>query len=243
VNGPLITKLPLWERHEQRVLGVLRTALSRMRNTSHRGDERALNRQLHGLLRQVNKENTDSDSDLWVEQMPILEARNPPTPHTRGLPSENKIPDLQWRYEDHQEKNPLLSERVFVIECKRLDNSPSRGSKLSRLYVDKGVLRFAHTDWRYGKDVASGAMVGYVESHTLQNIVAAVNRKLIHHQMPPLTLPQPARSPLTEMKHTFDRSFAISPFRLIHLWIDIRPTRWQVCMNFLPIRPQGQPGA
>ena len=224
MSGPLISDLPLWERHEQRVLAVLRSALRRLCAQGIQGDEDKLNRELYFLLREVNKENEASGNDLWLDEMPIREARNPPTPDTEDSASEKKIPDLQWRYEDHQEPDARRSERTFVIECKRLGAPSSAGWKFNDHYVDDGVRRFAHPEWRYGNGVASGAMAGYVQSMTLEGIVADVNRALDLLKVPTLTLLQVAGDPLTETDHSFDRPFKISPFRLVHLWIDIRPT-------------------
>lgn len=237
MSGPRILDLPLWESHERRVLAVLRSALRRLPAKRLRGDESELNRELHLLLRDVNKENRSSGSDLWVDEMPILEARNPPTPGTENLASERKIPDLQWRFEDHLERDARRSERTFVIECKRLGARSGAGRGLNVRYADQGVRRFAHPEWRYGGGVASGAMVGYVESLTLEEIIADVNRGLIQLQLPALNLPQTAGRPLTEMAHTFNRPFEVSPFRLVHLWVDIRPRVWQVvfrCLNRSP---------
>ncbi len=75
-----------------------------------------------------------------------------------------------------------------------------------------------------GKDVATGSMVGYVESLTPKEIVAEVNGVLTQLGVSALTLPPGVDGSLTEMDHSFGRPFAISPFRLVHLWIDIRPT-------------------
>ena len=224
MSGPRLADLPLWERHEQRVLAVLRAALRRLPTKQLLGDEGRLNRELYFLLREVNKENRNSGSDLWLDEMPIWEARSPPTPDTEDSVSEKKIPDLQWRYEDHQEQDARRSERTFVIECKRLGAPSNAGWRFNEHYVDDGVRRFAHPDWRYGKNVASGAMAGYVESMTPEEIVADVNGTLGALGVPALKLPQVAGDSLTEMEHSFDRSFRISPFLLVHLWIDIRPT-------------------
>ena len=230
MSGPRLPDLPLWDRHEQRVLAALQTALRRLGNTSPHGDENTLNLRLRDALRQVNKENQQAGNVMSLEEMPIWEARNPPTPETEGSASEKKIPDLQWRYEDHQEPDARYSERVFVIECKRL-GAPARGRRLNVEYADHGVRRFVEPEWSYGKDVPTGAMVGYVESLTLEGIVADVNGALDRLEVPALTLPQAVGDSLTEMEHSFNRPFKISPFRLVHLWIDIRPARLQIRMR------------
>ena len=218
MSRPLISDLPLWERHEQRVLAILRSALRRLRTKRPEGDELKLNRELYLCILDVIREN------MWFDYPPVPEGRNPPTPDTEDSASERKIPDLSWGYIDHQEQDPRRSVRNFVIECKRL-GSPSRsGRKFNVHYVCDGVRRFADLEWQYGKDVATGSMVGYVESLTPKEIVAEVNGVLTQLGVSALTLPPGPGGSLTEMEHSFGRPFAISPFRLVHLWIDIRPT-------------------
>lgn len=224
MSGPLISDLPLWERHEQRVLAILRSALHRLRAKRIQGGEPRLNREFYWCILEVNSANRRSGSDSWFEHPPDFEARNPPTPDTEDSPSEWKIPDLQWGYQDHQEPDARRSVRNFVIECKRLGSPSSAGWAFNIHYADDGVRRFVDPQWRYGKDVASGAMAGYVESMTPRKIVTEVNGVLNRLGVPALTFPSEAASPLTEMDHSFDRPFKISPFRLFHLWIDIRPT-------------------
>ena len=59
---------------------------------------------------------------------------------------------------------------------------------------------------------------------TPKDIVNDVNGALNQIGVPALTFPPEAGGPLTETKHSVDRPFENSPFRLVHLWIDIRPT-------------------
>ena len=223
MSGPLISDLPLWENHEKRVLAILRSALLRLRTKRPNCDEPKLNRQLYLCIIKANNENKKSGG-FGFDHPPACDALNPPTPDTEDSASERKRPDLSWGYIDHQEQNPHRSVRSFAIECKRLGSPSSSGRKFNIHYVCDGVRRFTHREWRYGKDVASGAMVGYVESLTPQEIVAEVNGVLTQLEVSALTLPPGAAGSLTEMEHSFGRPFAISPFRLVHLWIDICPT-------------------
>lgn len=89
MSGPLLTELSPWDDHERRVLDMLRTALVRLRDEGVLGNEDELSRELLDLLRPVNRQNQNSNSDLWLDEMPIWEARNPPTPDTvtsRSIP-------------------------------------------------------------------------------------------------------------------------------------------------------------
>ena len=222
MSGPLISHLPLWERHEQRVLAILRSALVRFSTKNPAGDENSLNGELYDSILEVNGRNQASGGDDWFDYPPILDSPTPPTPGTHGSPIARKRPDLQWGYIDHQAKDRRRGVRNFVIECKRLGVPSRSGWAFNVHYVDDGVHRFVDAHWSYGEDVATGAMVGYVESSTLAQIVADVNRALKPLGVLALTLPPGTGGPLTEMAHQFGRSFAISPFRLVHLWIDIR---------------------
>ena len=223
MSGPLITDLPLWEELERSALAILRSSLLLLRTDSPSDGESKLNRELYFCINEVNNENRKSGGP-WIASPVILEARNPPTPDTEDSASERKIPDLSWQYYDHLAQDPRRAVRSFAIECKRLGSPSSSGWKFNVHYVEDGVRRFTHLDWRYGKDVATGSMVGYVESLTPEHVGSEVNEALKQHGMSTLTLP-PADGPLMEMEHSLVRPFAITPFRLVHLWIDIRPTR------------------
>ncbi len=222
MSGPLISDLPLWENHERRVLAILRSALDRLRSTTTEGGEPELNRKLYLCILEVNRENRKLN-DLWFDYPPVFEGRNPPTPDTEDSASERKIPDLQWGYIDHQAIDPRRCIRNFVIECKRLGSPSGSGWKFNAHYVDDGVRRFIDPEWQYGKDVATGAMVGYVESLTPEEIVVDVNGALDRLGVSALALPPRTGNPLIEVEHSFGRPFEISPFQLVHLWTDIRP--------------------
>lgn len=111
MTAPLISELPLWERHEQRVLAILRSALDLLRANSPQGDELKLNRELYLCILDVNRENKAVGNDSWFDYAPVFEGRNPPTPGTEDSASERKIPDLQWGYIDHQADHPRDSVR------------------------------------------------------------------------------------------------------------------------------------
>jgi hypothetical protein len=151
----------------------------------------------------------------------MYEARNSPSPETRGTSSENKIPDFQCGYIDHQEPDPLLSGMFFVIECKRLGYPTRSGWRFNRKYILEGVVRFVHTDWRYGKNVGDGAMVGYIESMTVETLITRANKLAISLDLPPLNLAAPDETPLHGLSHELSRDFRITPFKLWHLWIDM----------------------
>ena len=109
----------------------------------------------------------------------------------------------------------MRSARLFHIECKRLG-----ASTLNALYVKKGILRFIDPAWSYGKDVADGAMVGYVNGSEAAVVLAEVNATSSSLGVPPLTEISES-GPRLDLTHQFERDFDKSPFRLHHVWIEI----------------------
>jgi hypothetical protein len=224
VPSESFANLHLWERHEQRVLAILRDALILLRDRRPADcGEPELNRQLFLCLLEVNSMNLQSGSDDYFDYPPIYEGRNPPTPGTEDSACEKKIPDLKWGYLDHESRDGAASARYFIVECKRLGIPTAAGWAFNARYVSDGISRFVHPDWRYGMDVPSGAMVGYVESDAPTSIVAEVNAEASGLGLPPLLDHGLATAPLHEFHHTVERPFEISPFRLAHLWIEAPP--------------------
>ena len=223
MSGPLITDLPLWERHVQRVLNILRSALLRLRADNPGANELTLNRELYLCMLDVNAQNQKSGGS-YFDHGPVPEGQNPPTPETEDSPSERKVPDLRWEYIDHQAADGRSGVRSFTIECKRLGSPSNSGWAFNLHYVKDGVRRYVDPDSRYGSGAATGAMVGYVESLTPPQIVTEVNQTLKSLSLPKLSQLQSTSNSLTEMEHSLKRPFEVSPFRLVHLWIDLRPT-------------------
>jgi hypothetical protein len=196
----------------------MRAALHILATRRPKGGELELNRELFLCILDVNRANQRA-SDDWFDYPPSYETRNPPTPDTEDSASERKVPDICWGYLDHEEPDPRRSARNFVIECKRLGSSTPSGWVFNVRYVTDGVQRFIDPDWRYGKDVASGAMVGYIESMTADDILAEVNTAAVDSRIPPIRH-LTAAAPLHELDHVLARTFRVNPFRLIHLWIE-----------------------
>lgn len=220
MTQPRLSDLPLWERHEARVLAILRGALELLRTRWPTGGEPELNRELFLCILDVNRRNQDAGGDYWFEYAPAYEARNPPTPDTEDSASEKKIPDLYWGYLDHQEPDPRRSSRNFVIECKRLGAPSAAGWAFNMHSIEDGARRFLHPEWRYGKDVASSAMVGYIQSMEPDKILDEVNLLGPAYGLSPITRSESPTPPLHELVHAFDRGFHLTPFRLFHIWIE-----------------------
>jgi hypothetical protein len=209
----------LWERHVECVLAVLREALLTLATRSLHGTEPELNRALYECILVANRAR-HKRGDTFLDVQVMWEARNQPTPATAGTSVENKIPDFQCGYTDHQCTDPLLSARSFVIECKRLGAPSATGWNFNARYVSDGVARFADQDWPYGKQVNTGAMIGYLQDGPVSDVLAEVNAAAVAHGLPELSLQAGPSAPLHELGHSFSRSFAESPFKLVHAWIE-----------------------
>jgi hypothetical protein len=219
---PQISRLPIWERHERRIIAVLREALKLLAEDRPSGGEPELNRALYEKIQVANGAIHSRGGDAF-DYPPAPEAKNPPSPdHPERLEREHKIPDFNWSLIDHTELDQRRAAKHFVIECKRLGKTSEGGWRFNRRYIDDGVQRFVDPAWGYGMGVKSGAMVGYVESMTLGGVLSEVNAAASAHMLPELQISE-SQSPLHELEHTFERAYPFSPYRLIHLWIESPP--------------------
>jgi hypothetical protein len=112
----------------------------------------------------------------------------------------------------------------FHIECKRLGSSTSPSWEYNKKYVENGIRRFISDSFHYGIDSPSGAMVGYIEDMEFDDILTQVNQA-IDQQLKIDNLAKTMdwqEKSTTHLNHSFERSFEKSPFKLHHLWIDLR---------------------
>ena len=167
-----LSQIDLWQQHVRAVMNVLRRAADLMIANGDQGLEPDLNRQLLLYMRQTIRH--FEEQGFYVPPTdPILEALNQPTPATKGASSEDKRPDLQWGFRDSQIADPMNSVRTFHVDCKRIGTST-----LDPLYLKNGIWRFINEAWSYGKDVADGGMVGYVEGKGPDSALLGINRSI-----------------------------------------------------------------
>lgn len=219
---PKLTSQSLWQRRQTHYLAVFKKALLLLRDKAPLpADEPTLNRELRFVVVTARLE-LDPKGRF---RAPAFEAENMADPDASTTqPHEYKRPDAQWIDDDPAAPDDRHREKSFTIECKRLGSPPSPGWKLNEQYVIGGIERFRSTDHRYGMHTADGLMIGYVQSMGL----AAVHSEVCQHAAAK-GIPGVDLSPIgwqqkgvSELEHTFQRSFLLSPFHLTHLWLDMQ---------------------
>lgn len=217
---PRIPSNQLWRRREIKCLAIITRALDLFRQQDDFPEsEIELNRAFYFCLLAASRELFPDD-----EVAPLTECCNQPdTDDSARARREQKRPDFQWVYLDRYESDPLRSSKQFVVECKRLGEPPRADWVLNFNYIEHGIVRFRHPDWAYAKRAPSGAMIGYMQTMTPETILAAVNAECQRQALTDL-IPDGAwaEGATTQLGHSFDRSFEISPIRLHHFWIDLR---------------------
>ena len=137
---------------------------------------------------------------------------------------EHKSPDFSCGFYDNQEVKPEKSAKFYVIECKRL-GFPSGKWVLNKNYVVYGICRFVEPEWGYGKSVSSSAMIGYVQSMELEDILAEVNKEIEQNMLPAIGLSADGweEGGISQLEQSLNR-LRIPPgrFRLRHIWVDLR---------------------
>ena len=218
--GPLLRSRRLWAERENKCLKTLDRALSLLRlNQELPITEVELNRCLYLCLLQASRELYPKD-----DIAPIMECNNQPDPDDEArIAREQKRPDFQWIYLDRYESDPHRSSKQFVVECKRLGESSRADWVLNLNYVNHGIGRFRDSRWAYAQRFPSGAMIGYWQSMKETQVLAEINDESRKNSVPDLILVGAWKlGAVSRLEHVFDRPIEVSPFRLHHLWIDLR---------------------
>lgn len=219
-SGPPLHSAGLWATREAKCLSTIAHALQRLRETPNLPEsEVELNRLFYFLLLEASRELYPED-----EIAPIPECNNQPDPDDEARAKrEQKRPDFQWVYLDRYEGSPRHSSKQFVVECKRLGRSARTDWVFNVNYVHHGIMRFKQPEWAYAKRFPSGAMVGYWQSMNAHDVLGEVNAETTKNSLTALILKSTwNHGGVSHCKHSFDRSFEISPFSLNHLWVDLR---------------------
>lgn len=221
-RGPSLHSRRLWPKREAKCLATVADALGRLRNRLGLPEtEVELNRHFYFCLLEASRELYPED-----EIAPVAECNNQPDPDDEACAKRKlKRPDFQWAYLDRYETDPRRSSKQFVVECKRLGNSGRADWVLNQNYANHGIIRFRDPEWAYAKRVPSGAMVGYWQNMEAHEVLTEVTEETRKRALPDMVLVG-AWSPggVSHLEHTFERTFEISPFKVHHLWIDLRLT-------------------
>jgi len=223
MGRPNLKHLNFWEKHERRVLQVLTIALRLLaREGNLPAGENQINRKLFFCILRAVRERHEQGTDLI--SYPIYEGNNQPDASDEERAArEGKRPDFQFGFIDHQEPNPDASAKQYVVECKRLGESGRSDWVLNTNYVQHGVLRFHDQEYGYGKSRSSGAMIGYAQNATAQDVLDEVNQAAIARRIARITLSREGwqRGDVSTLTHRFDRAIQPTPFDLRHLWLDL----------------------
>lgn len=210
----------LWATREARCLSIIERALTMLRESDDPPEtEVDLNRRFYFCLLTAGRE-------LYPDDViaPITECNNQPVAEDEvGARREKKRPDFQWAYLDRYELDPHRSNKQFVVECKRLGKAQRRDWVFNRNYAENGIARFCDPEWAYAKQAPSGAMVGYWQSMEGEMVLQEVNEGCDHRSIPGLVfIGSECSMGISRFEQHLVRAFPISPFRLHHLWIDLR---------------------
>lgn len=219
MNGPRITELDIWGRHEKEVLTILTEALLILCRTA--GDlpdnETEINRELVLKMREVNWKRRKIGFGI-LNTISFEMKSQPRNNNGPGSSRERKIPDIQWGFVDEHAMDPDSFECYYCIECKRL------GKGFNKLYVSEGIVRFTSKEYSYAKGVRSAAMVAYIQSMTMQEILVKVNNELTRRSIETISGPvgRWAVKGVTRLEQTLERpEVPPTPFQLRHFWADI----------------------
>jgi hypothetical protein len=221
-GGPRLRALNIWAKREGMCLAIIERALQVLRAEEDLPESECdLNRLFYFRLLESSRELYPMDPVA-----PTSECNNQPDPddETR-VARENKRPDFQWVYLDQYEPDPERSSKQFVVECKRLGTPRRSGWVFNVNYVTNGICRFRDPVWGYGRRFRAGAMVGYWQSMELPQVLREVNEEAARHALPDVAPIGEQTTGGHRSEHLFERSFPVSPFRLRHLWVDLRPAQ------------------
>ena len=226
MSRPNLLTLDTWRRHENAVLEVFRCALFCLQGEARPPErENDLNRKLLCHARKENyrltEEGRGCPSNIYYEC-----ANQPAVDDECRAARESKRPDFTCGLVDAEAKLDLF----FVLECKRLGRPSSPTWILNENYIKRGVLRFIDRDWGYGEGATSGAMIGYVQTVPPSQALKEVNAYAARACVPAIQRRDAKQSerPVTRLTQRLVRDVSPSPFKLAHLWVDLRHHYLQV---------------
>ena len=213
----------LWFRLEAHLLDVLQLALEMMRKKEQSFPtlEDSISRILEKYIRKANEELRQEDRH--VDNLPVFQSQNQPDHNlAEGDSAEKKKPDFLWQWYDRSEEVDYNRYKQYAIECKRLGKPLSQFCKA---YIAEGVCRFINLEHSYSKYSPSGAMIGYIQSMEVKDILVEVNEEACNNNIPAIELGAKGwkKKGVSRLKHKFDRDeVAPTAFTLRHFWLDLQ---------------------
>jgi len=210
-----------WEDWEKSVLEIFSMALWELLSKKPLPEkENDLNRLLAVILRECRRK-WCLNNDRELPGHPIPQVKGQPTPRDADKkPKEDKIPDFTWGFTDYLNE----VDKNYHVECKRLKEDKKGKHDYCRYYVVNGMKRFVEEEWSYGFGCESGLMIGYIQGMEFKDIFHWVNHYAKNYSVPPLNLKGTwNRKNISRLENNLNRpKVPISPFKLIHLWVDLR---------------------
>jgi hypothetical protein len=223
-NPGLFARLALKERYEQSLTEIVTEAVQLLSCQGPHENEPSLNRKLYRSII-VTYANRRMRGEDVPDLAPAFDAPNPPLTY-EFTPSENKRPDLRWDLVDPlSDPDSPDSVRSFAVECKRLRSRSNAGWQFNRSYALHGIRRFVALEHQYGANLETGTMVGYWQNMSQSAVLTEVNAELSSLGLPNLVFDGSQQGLLYQADQMLNRPFSLSPYRLRHLWIDLRSTK------------------
>lgn len=207
-----------WENWEKSVLEIFSMALLELllrKPLPEKEDD--LSRLLAPIVRKCRREWCKSN-DRYLPGLPLYQVKGQPDEDDQARqPKENKIPDFTWGFADYIEN----ADKNYHVECKRLCEDKYHYCKE---YVTNGMKRFVEEEWSYGFGCESGLMIGYIQGMEFNDILHWVNHYAANNSLALLRLEgEWQKDDVSRLENKLIRpQVPISPFKLVHLWIDLR---------------------
>ena len=213
-------KKQFWKKFEDSIKEVIELALDILgqKDTLPKKED-DLNRVFYDCLCEANFK-LQNIGKGW-QTPPVYEARN--QPDLKSLVQEkreHKRPDFQWIISDNTEIDYKKSSKQFVLECKRL-GTPLGSRIFNQEYIHNGVKRFVTEEHGYARGVESSAMLGYIQSMEIFDILSEVN--FCASQIQQEQLSQIETTELTVfLTHEVKLEYSDDKLRLEHIWVDLK---------------------
>ena len=225
MSRPNLFEVPVWDHLEQLVLEIFSQGLVALADETYLPrQEDFLNRRLLECCRKSNHGLRREGRGL---PCPIFyEASNQPLADEEAREARlRNRPDFTCGFHDDLAENYAEADILYTIECKRLGSPSTSSWILNTNYVVNGISRCEDPECGYADGTVSGMMVGYIQSMEPAEILAEVNDAAFINGFNIITLSPKSwvlKSVTVLNPHAFPRRLLPSPFRLNHLWVDLR---------------------